>query len=191
MSVPLPLSLLLRFLSFCESLCCLCALCSLLSFSSSCFPSRLQYFNNEKYEADKYDGYLKIYESASLKTTSTLAMLNFGQSAIFSAGLTGIMLLASKGIVAGEWGGEWFRVVVCVSFQSLENCPLKIYTPWEKLVQSAYSLSWNCLFMLVISVHSTVGKKILHLEIRKHKKPTSKQNQMDRWKWEENSDWTG
>ncbi|XP_036932711.1 ATP-binding cassette sub-family B member 7, mitochondrial [Acanthopagrus latus] len=61
----------------------------------------VKYFNNEKYEADKYDGYLKIYESASLKTTSTLAMLNFGQSAIFSAGLTGIMLLASKGIVAG------------------------------------------------------------------------------------------
>lgn len=61
----------------------------------------VKYFNNEKYEAQKYDGYLKIYESASLKTTSTLAMLNFGQSAIFSAGLTGIMLLASKGIAAG------------------------------------------------------------------------------------------
>lgn len=30
-------------------------------------------------------------------------MLNFGQSAIFSVGLTGIMLLASKGIAAGEW----------------------------------------------------------------------------------------
>lgn len=98
----LPLSLLLHFLSFCESLCCLCALCSLHSSLSSCFSSRLQYFNNEKYEAEKYDGYLKIYESASLKTTSTLAMLNFGQSAIFSAGLTGIMLLASKGIAAGE-----------------------------------------------------------------------------------------
>ncbi|XP_034546091.1 ATP-binding cassette sub-family B member 7, mitochondrial [Notolabrus celidotus] len=61
----------------------------------------VKYFNNEKYEAERYDGYLKIYESSSLKTTSTLAMLNFGQSAIFSVGLTGIMLLASKGIAAG------------------------------------------------------------------------------------------
>ncbi|XP_070769074.1 iron-sulfur clusters transporter ABCB7, mitochondrial [Enoplosus armatus] len=61
----------------------------------------VKYFNNEKYEAEKYDGYLKSYESSSLKTTSTLALLNFGQSAIFSVGLTGIMLLASKGIVAG------------------------------------------------------------------------------------------
>lgn len=69
------------------------------SYISLCFS--LQYFNNEKYEAQKYDGFLKSYESSSLKTTSTLAMLNFGQSVIFSVGLTGIMLLASKGIAAG------------------------------------------------------------------------------------------
>uniref|UniRef100_A0A8C6T644 Iron-sulfur clusters transporter ABCB7, mitochondrial n=1 Tax=Neogobius melanostomus TaxID=47308 RepID=A0A8C6T644_9GOBI len=61
----------------------------------------VKYFNNEKYEAERYDGFLKIYESSSLKTTTTLAMLNFGQSLIFSVGLTGIMLLASKGISAG------------------------------------------------------------------------------------------
>ncbi|XP_041845467.1 ATP-binding cassette sub-family B member 7, mitochondrial [Melanotaenia boesemani] len=61
----------------------------------------VKYFNNEKYEAERYDGYLKLYESSSLKTTSTLAMLNFGQSAIFSVGLTAIMCLASKGITAG------------------------------------------------------------------------------------------
>ncbi|XP_062331784.1 iron-sulfur clusters transporter ABCB7, mitochondrial isoform X1 [Osmerus eperlanus] len=61
----------------------------------------VKYFNNEKYEAERYDGYLKTYESSSLKTTSTLAMLNFGQSAIFSVGLTAIMVLASKGIMAG------------------------------------------------------------------------------------------
>ncbi|XP_071773022.1 iron-sulfur clusters transporter ABCB7, mitochondrial [Centroberyx gerrardi] len=62
----------------------------------------VKYFNNEKYEAEKYDGYLKTYESSSLKTTSTLAMLNFGQSVIFSVGLTAIMVLASKGIMAGS-----------------------------------------------------------------------------------------
>ncbi|KAH1165143.1 iron-sulfur clusters transporter ABCB7, mitochondrial [Mauremys mutica] len=62
----------------------------------------VKYFNNEKYEAQRYDGFLKTYENASLKTTSTLAMLNFGQSAIFSIGLTAIMVLASQGIVAGN-----------------------------------------------------------------------------------------
>lgn len=73
-----------------------------LLFPSCFLLSCLQYFNNEKYEAERYDEFLKIYESSSLKTTSTLAMLNFGQSAIFSVGLTAIMLLTSKGIVAGE-----------------------------------------------------------------------------------------
>uniref|UniRef100_A0A8C1PTR1 Iron-sulfur clusters transporter ABCB7, mitochondrial n=1 Tax=Cyprinus carpio TaxID=7962 RepID=A0A8C1PTR1_CYPCA len=61
----------------------------------------VKYFNNERYEAERYDGFLKVYESSSLKTTSTLAMLNFGQSAIFSVGLTAIMVMASKGIMAG------------------------------------------------------------------------------------------
>ncbi|KAK6473548.1 ATP-binding cassette sub-family B member 7 [Huso huso] len=62
----------------------------------------VKYFNNEKYEAKKYDGYLKVYEAYSLKTTSTLAMLNFGQNVIFSVGLTGIMVLASQGIMSGN-----------------------------------------------------------------------------------------
>ncbi|XP_075691828.1 iron-sulfur clusters transporter ABCB7, mitochondrial [Rhinoderma darwinii] len=62
----------------------------------------VKYFNNEKYEAERYDGFLKTYENASLKTTSTLALLNFGQSVIFSVGLTTIMVLASKGIIAGN-----------------------------------------------------------------------------------------
>ncbi|KAG8144338.1 hypothetical protein E2320_012863, partial [Naja naja] len=62
----------------------------------------VKYFNNENYEAQRYDGFLKTYENASLKTTSTLALLNFGQNAIFSIGLTAIMVMASKGIIAGN-----------------------------------------------------------------------------------------
>ncbi|ETE67508.1 ATP-binding cassette sub-family B member 7, mitochondrial [Ophiophagus hannah] len=62
----------------------------------------VKYFNNENYEAQRYDGFLKTYENASLKTTSTLALLNFGQSTIFSIGLTAIMVMASKGIIAGN-----------------------------------------------------------------------------------------
>uniref|UniRef100_A0A4X2K4U9 Iron-sulfur clusters transporter ABCB7, mitochondrial n=1 Tax=Vombatus ursinus TaxID=29139 RepID=A0A4X2K4U9_VOMUR len=62
----------------------------------------VKYFNNERYEAQRYDGFLKSYEAASLKSTSTLAMLNFGQNAIFSVGLTTIMVLASHGIMAGS-----------------------------------------------------------------------------------------
>nr|XP_035945873.1 ATP-binding cassette sub-family B member 7, mitochondrial [Halichoerus grypus] len=70
----------------------------------------VKYFNNENYEAQRYDRFLKTYETASLKSTSTLAMLNFGQSAIFSVGLTAIMVLASQGIVAGTL--RWNLVMV-------------------------------------------------------------------------------
>nr|AKC42137.1 ABCB7 [Petromyzon marinus] len=64
----------------------------------------VKYFNNERYESERYDAVLGRYETASLHTTTSLAALNFGQAAIFSVGLTAIMGLASNGITAGEGG---------------------------------------------------------------------------------------
>lgn len=62
----------------------------------------VKYFNNEKYEATCYDNMLKKYEDASLKTSTSLAMLNFGQNAIFSVALSTIMLLAGNEIIKGN-----------------------------------------------------------------------------------------
>lgn len=61
----------------------------------------VKYFNNEEYEAEEYDKILANYESAALKTTTSLSLLSFGQSAIFSTALTAIMVMASQGIVQG------------------------------------------------------------------------------------------
>ncbi|XP_065057329.1 iron-sulfur clusters transporter ABCB7, mitochondrial-like [Rhopilema esculentum] len=61
----------------------------------------VKYFNNESFEAAQYGKLLKNYNEASLKTTTSLAALNFGQNVIFSTALTGIMLLASQGIMKG------------------------------------------------------------------------------------------
>ncbi|KAL6444094.1 hypothetical protein ACFW04_001798 [Cataglyphis niger] len=61
----------------------------------------VKYFNNEKFEAERYDQSLKKYEAASLKTSTSLAMLNFGQNAIFSGALSLIMVLAAQNIVNG------------------------------------------------------------------------------------------
>ncbi|KAJ8978515.1 hypothetical protein NQ317_002419 [Molorchus minor] len=72
------------------------AIDSLINFET------VKYFNNEKFEADRYDMVLKKYEDASLKTSTSLAMLNFGQNAIFSAGLSAIMILAANEIVKGN-----------------------------------------------------------------------------------------
>uniref|UniRef100_A0A0P5FRF8 Iron-sulfur clusters transporter ABCB7, mitochondrial n=1 Tax=Daphnia magna TaxID=35525 RepID=A0A0P5FRF8_9CRUS len=62
----------------------------------------VKYFNNEKFEAEEYDKSLKKYETASLKTNSSLALLNFGQQTIFSVALTAVMLLSAKQIVNGQ-----------------------------------------------------------------------------------------
>ncbi|XP_075970967.1 ATP binding cassette subfamily B member 7 isoform X2 [Anticarsia gemmatalis] len=62
----------------------------------------VKYFNNEKYEVQKYDDSLKKYEFASLKTASSLALLNFGQHAIFSGGLSIIMIMAANQIAQGN-----------------------------------------------------------------------------------------
>lgn len=61
-----------------------------------------QYFNNESYEADRYDQALKKFEEASLKTSTSLALLNFGQNAIFSAAISYAMFLAAQDIAAGN-----------------------------------------------------------------------------------------
>lgn len=62
----------------------------------------VKYFGNENYEADQYDKYLKKYERASLKTATSLALLNWGQNAIFSVALSAMMVLATKEIIAGN-----------------------------------------------------------------------------------------
>ncbi|PWZ58088.1 ABC transporter B family member 25 [Zea mays] len=61
----------------------------------------VKYFNNEQFEVEKYDKYLRNYEDAALKTQSSLAYLNFGQNVIFSSALSTAMVLSSYGIMSG------------------------------------------------------------------------------------------
>uniref|UniRef100_A0A1B6C5C3 Iron-sulfur clusters transporter ABCB7, mitochondrial n=2 Tax=Clastoptera arizonana TaxID=38151 RepID=A0A1B6C5C3_9HEMI len=62
----------------------------------------VKYFNNELYEAERYEKSLKKYEVASLKTSTSLALLNFGQNAIFSGAIATSMVLAAKQIAQGN-----------------------------------------------------------------------------------------
>lgn len=64
--------------------------------------TRGQYFNNEKFEAGRYDSALKDYEKASIKVATSLAYLNTGQNLIFSTALTGMMYLAASGVADGS-----------------------------------------------------------------------------------------
>ncbi|MCL4133688.1 UNVERIFIED_CONTAM: hypothetical protein GTU68_058924 [Idotea baltica] len=62
----------------------------------------VKYFNNERYEASRYDQFLESFERSSLKTTTSLALLNWGQNLIFSVGMAGIMALAANQILKGN-----------------------------------------------------------------------------------------
>ena len=62
----------------------------------------VKYFNNEQYEADVYDSALSKYEAASLRISTTLAQLNFGQGLIISSALSVIMMMAAQDIMAGN-----------------------------------------------------------------------------------------
>ncbi|XP_022874796.1 ABC transporter B family member 25, mitochondrial-like isoform X1 [Olea europaea var. sylvestris] len=62
----------------------------------------VKYFNNEAFEADKYDEFLRIYEDAALQAQRSLAYLNFGQNVIFSTALSAAMVLCSQGIMNGN-----------------------------------------------------------------------------------------
>ena len=62
----------------------------------------VKYFGNEGHEARRFDGALRSYETAAVKSKSSLSLLNIGQAVIISIGLTGIMYMAGRGIVSGR-----------------------------------------------------------------------------------------
>jgi len=60
----------------------------------------VKYFNNEEYEARRYDENLQKYESAAVKNEASLGLLNIGQSCIIAVAVTLLMILAAEGVVA-------------------------------------------------------------------------------------------
>ncbi|CAG9265437.1 ABCB family ABC transporter ATP-binding protein/permease [Paraburkholderia caribensis] len=62
----------------------------------------VKYFNNEEWEAQRYDENLKRYRAAAIKSQNSLSALNFGQQAIIGTGLVFILWRATQGVMAGR-----------------------------------------------------------------------------------------
>ena len=62
----------------------------------------VKYFGAEAREAARYDRSMERYEQASVKTYTSLAVLNTGQAIIFTAGLTAVMLMCAVGVRSGH-----------------------------------------------------------------------------------------
>lgn len=61
----------------------------------------VKYFNNEVHEATRYDENLRHLENATVKSQTSLAVLNLGQTVLISLGVTAMMWRAAAGVTAG------------------------------------------------------------------------------------------
>jgi ATP-binding cassette subfamily B protein len=69
---------------------------SLLNFET------VKYFNNEEYEAHRYDGTLAQQERVAIKSQQSLNLLNTGQQLIVAIGLTLMLWRAATGVANGS-----------------------------------------------------------------------------------------
>ena len=72
------------------------AIDSLLNFET------VKYFNNEEFEARRYDENLERYRRAALQSQRSLSMLNAGQQLIIASGLVAMLWRATQGVVDGR-----------------------------------------------------------------------------------------
>jgi ATP-binding cassette subfamily B protein len=72
------------------------AIDSLLNFET------VKYFGAEGRENSRYDRSMGVFEKASTKAYTSLAVLNAGQAIIFTAGLTACMAMSAADVVAGR-----------------------------------------------------------------------------------------
>jgi ATP-binding cassette subfamily B protein len=62
----------------------------------------VKYFGSEQREAARYDRSMERYEQASVKTYTSLTLLNTGQAVIFTMGLTATMVMCAIGVRNGR-----------------------------------------------------------------------------------------
>ncbi|MDP1968681.1 MAG: ABC transporter ATP-binding protein/permease [Burkholderiaceae bacterium] len=62
----------------------------------------VKYFNNEEFEARRYDESLEKYRRAAIKSQTTLSLLNTGQQLIIGVSLVAMLWRATQGVVDGR-----------------------------------------------------------------------------------------
>ena len=62
----------------------------------------VKYFNNEAFEAERYNAGLEAFRRAQVKSQTTLSMLNTGQQLIIATSLVAMLWRATQGVVEGR-----------------------------------------------------------------------------------------
>jgi ATP-binding cassette subfamily B protein len=108
-----------------------CAVDSLLNYET------VKYFGNEEHEAQRYDRSLQHREEAQVMSRKTLGLLNLGQAAIVSIGVTAMMWRAAAGVVDGSMtlGGLVFVNAVLLQL----SAPLNLLGMMYREVKQAFT----------------------------------------------------
>ena len=77
----------------------------------------VKYFNNEEYEANRYDRDLAVWEGARRKNRLSLFALNGGQAFIIAAAMTAMMALAAVNVVNGSMTIGDFVLINAITMQ--------------------------------------------------------------------------
>ncbi|WP_127090358.1 ABCB family ABC transporter ATP-binding protein/permease [Aquabacter cavernae] len=77
----------------------------------------VKYFGAERWESARYDKSVARYESATVRTFTSLAWLNAGQAVIFTLGLTATMVLAAFDVRSGRQSVGAFVMVNAMMIQ--------------------------------------------------------------------------
>ncbi len=77
----------------------------------------VKYFNAEGFETDRYDSAMEGYQQAAIKSRTSLASVNIGQSFVMNAGIIAMMLLAGKFILDGKMTEGAMTTITLVMMQ--------------------------------------------------------------------------
>ena len=62
----------------------------------------VKYFGNEDFELERYHDDLETWQDAAVHSQTTLSFLNIVQRSVIACGVTVVMLMAARGVAAGE-----------------------------------------------------------------------------------------
>ena len=85
----------------------------------------VKYFGNEAHEAERYDIGRRRYETAAIRSSRTLSLLNIGQGVVIAVGLAMVMVMAGSGVVA--------HTMTVGDFVAVNAYLLQLYAPLNML----------------------------------------------------------
>lgn len=77
----------------------------------------VKYFGAENFEISRYDGAMQAYQRAVIKSRTSLATVNIGQSLVMNIGVVAMMLLAAKQILGGQMSVGSMTTITLVMMQ--------------------------------------------------------------------------